>query len=537
MHPTHNYRHSRRSACDRCRGQKLRCERDHLNGMSCERCLKAQEICITSLNQSGPVILPSHHGQGLIPRDREDHRFAHSEPMSVLHKSSGHRVKKQMHPSSPVGGRSSSKNHYHWRGLTSLPFLPEDNVVSSPSEFDLNIPMEFGTISVPFEQWSDQYLPWPANDYHLPPEYVPSDPMYSDGGRSCFPSVCDSDTSNAQAGSNQRTEMAVLEPFLGQPSSHGIDSPSMFASNSLPEPGWGNMTGFATLNESYPLPIVQMTTPSMQGLHKSLLKLRMGLLEDLDLLETGSTGPGSSLFMHDIPAMSVETLNLPICRLLDHSSWLLGIIQSLFGPSEDSFSPTPSPQLSDPQLLKWEGSEFGPLESGDNGDEAGTTISPHDSGYHTATTSPGQPTSPSIPKCDITLWLGILEAHCTLTRVYRAVFTRLYQLFLIIPPTDAATILLLPSERLGQSQLEGELLTQVQSLIASSSTIIGKLDRALGIRSKPTQAEEDEGPAYEKDWSTSIRDIVLAQEQSLSEISLMEIMECLRQLVKDPVSI
>jgi hypothetical protein len=167
MQPTHNYRHSRRSACDRCRGQKLRCERDHMNGMSCERCLKAQEICITSLNQSGPVILPSNHGQNFIARDLEDHRFAHSESMSVLHKSSGHRVKKQMQASSPVGGRHSTKYNYHWRGLTSLPFLPEGNMVSSPSEFDFNIPMEFGTISVPFEKWGDQYLPWPADNCSL----------------------------------------------------------------------------------------------------------------------------------------------------------------------------------------------------------------------------------------------------------------------------------------------------------------------------------------------------------------------------------
>lgn len=52
MHPALNYRQSRRSACDRCRGFKLRCERDHVRGRSCERCLKAQVICTTSLSQS-----------------------------------------------------------------------------------------------------------------------------------------------------------------------------------------------------------------------------------------------------------------------------------------------------------------------------------------------------------------------------------------------------------------------------------------------------------------------------------------------------
>lgn len=49
MHPVSNYRQSRRSACDRCRGFKLRCERDQVNGRSCERCLKAQVVCTTSI--------------------------------------------------------------------------------------------------------------------------------------------------------------------------------------------------------------------------------------------------------------------------------------------------------------------------------------------------------------------------------------------------------------------------------------------------------------------------------------------------------
>ncbi|KAJ5543621.1 hypothetical protein N7461_009624 [Penicillium sp. DV-2018c] len=538
MHPTHNYRHSRRSACDRCRGQKLRCERDHLNGMSCERCLKAHEICVTSLNQSGAVILPSNHGLHLIPRDRDNHRFAHGEPMSLLHKSSGHRVEKHMHPSSPVGGRNSTKNHYHWGGLTSLSFLPEDNIVSSAKEFHCNIPMEFEPISMPFEQWGDQNLPVTANNYNLPLEYMPPDQMYSYEERPCLPSVC---TSDVQVGTNYKTEVADFEPVQSQP---GMDSLSIFASDSLSETGWANnIPGFATVNESYPLPIVQTSTPSQtttsstHDIRKSLLELRMGLLEDVNLLETGSMGPASSFFMHDIPTMPVETLDLPIHRLLNHSSWLLGITQSLFGAPQDTLSPTPSPRLAKSQLLKLEDPEFGHGEYEDNGDEAGTTISPYESGYYTATTSPGQSIDPPIPNCDITLWLGILEAYCTLTRLYRAIFTRLYQLFLIIPPADAATILLLPGERLGQSHLEGGLLAQVQALIESSTTMIGKLDRALGIGSKPSHAEEDEDPAYEKDWSTSIRDIALAQEQSLSEMSLMEIMECLRQLVRDPVSI
>ena len=45
--------HTRRTACDRCRGQKLRCERGSLEGISssCERCAKARAQCVTSLGK------------------------------------------------------------------------------------------------------------------------------------------------------------------------------------------------------------------------------------------------------------------------------------------------------------------------------------------------------------------------------------------------------------------------------------------------------------------------------------------------------
>ncbi|KAI0009471.1 hypothetical protein F4779DRAFT_365768 [Xylariaceae sp. FL0662B] len=40
--------HSRRSACDRCRNYKLRCERASTQGNGCERCLKTGVLCVTT---------------------------------------------------------------------------------------------------------------------------------------------------------------------------------------------------------------------------------------------------------------------------------------------------------------------------------------------------------------------------------------------------------------------------------------------------------------------------------------------------------
>lgn len=38
----------KRSACDRCRGQKLRCIRNNINQASCDRCHRAKAVCITT---------------------------------------------------------------------------------------------------------------------------------------------------------------------------------------------------------------------------------------------------------------------------------------------------------------------------------------------------------------------------------------------------------------------------------------------------------------------------------------------------------
>lgn len=329
--------------------------------------------------------------------------------------------------------------------------------------------------------------------------------------------------------------MAISEPFQNRCFNYG-DSELPFAIKDRPDPAWDH-PDIATINKPPSATTSQEGLPSTNGICKSLLRLKMGLVEDLELFETGSMLLESSSIFYGSSNLSIETLDLPIYRLLNHSSWLLEIVRSSCG-TEESLDVT-STQRFGSESSGYDDPLFIPPDAGNSLDEDVATVSPHDSGYHTTTTSPDGTTTPTIPKCDIALWLGILEAHCSLVRIYRAVFMRLYQLFLIIPPTDAATILLLPKVRFGQFSLDGNLIAQVQSLVDFSSTMMGKLDRALKLRSGPAQPQEDRefdsSDTVQEDWSSSIRDIVLAQEQDPCEMSLMEIMECLRQLVKDPV--
>jgi hypothetical protein len=169
MHPTLNYRHSRRSACDRCRGQKLRCERDHMNGMSCERCLKAQEICITSMNQPAPVILPSNHGHNQVARqDRESQRLnQRHESTSILHKSSASRVKKSLHSSTALPGRHNMSEHNYWAGAAPMPIFPEGNFLPSSGDIGFNMPLDFRNIMGSVEQWNYHQPTCSTDAYNL----------------------------------------------------------------------------------------------------------------------------------------------------------------------------------------------------------------------------------------------------------------------------------------------------------------------------------------------------------------------------------
>jgi hypothetical protein len=318
---------------------------------------------------------------------------------------------------------------------------------------------------------------------------------------------------------------------------------SFAALKNVSKPAWAKYPGLATIEEPLPSTFHRESPPSQQNIRKSLLNLKVGLLEDLDLLD-GSNAIASSVFTPSHGDTSIETLNLPIHRLLDHSSWLLDIVQSLrgrTGTTDVDTCPTPSNQPSQYRNCRSEDSTIHQSDTGDNGsDESVITMLSLDSGYQTTMTSSNQTTTLPSQRYDITLWLSVLEAHCYLARIYRAVFTHLYQLFLFIHTDDAAKVLSLPNFQCGRCHLDSKLTAQVRVLVEIGSTMMRNIQTALGSPSAPHQVGDDgeSSPVEticENSWSTTIREFVFAQEQDPCEMPLAEIIDCLRQLVKDPV--
>lgn len=162
MHPALNYRQSRRSACDRCRGFKLRCERDQVNGRSCERCLKAQVSCTTSVGQSAPSYLPTKPDSGSVSGDF-DGRILSNERLSMpmLHRTSMSKVRKPL-GSSAMSRRHENQNFGAWAPIDTFPYGVPGSGYPLGEDIGLQVPSQHG-----FEQWNDQYTSWPANLYQL----------------------------------------------------------------------------------------------------------------------------------------------------------------------------------------------------------------------------------------------------------------------------------------------------------------------------------------------------------------------------------
>lgn len=170
MHSALNYRQSRRSACDRCRGFKLRCERDQVNGRSCERCLKAQVVCTTSVGQPASHYLPSKGDSGTLSRDCDRVLTSERMPMPVLHRSSASKVRKPL-ASSGVSRRQDNQDSSCWRSPDSVIPLSTGNVPSVE-----NIGLQMSSLpgsALPVEQWRDPFTSWGLGSYEFVSPFWP----------------------------------------------------------------------------------------------------------------------------------------------------------------------------------------------------------------------------------------------------------------------------------------------------------------------------------------------------------------------------
>lgn len=163
-----NYRQSRRSACDRCRGFKLRCERDQVNGRSCERCLKAQVVCTTSVGQPIQTFLPPRKDIYSFSKSRPENTKSQNIPPALVHRSSGSRVRKTL-ASGGARRRTEQEKFNSWIDPGIFPFQSNDDIYCLPEAKGIQVQPE----SYPeftFESCNHDCLPW-NDDVFYPVSY------------------------------------------------------------------------------------------------------------------------------------------------------------------------------------------------------------------------------------------------------------------------------------------------------------------------------------------------------------------------------
>ncbi|KAJ6095427.1 hypothetical protein N7486_006173 [Penicillium sp. IBT 16267x] len=447
--------------------------------------------------------------------------------MPILHKSFNSKVKKTT--STGSFQKSDHQRYNSWAYPENLSRWNTENTPPFPGD------VAFQTASYPatpfqFDQWNEEQLSWATGVYPMPPVdgfFFESDcrldhqPLASHA-LVMEPSFNIQDESLISATSSLPSEPPVLLN-TGPPS---------LVDNHWDAP-WDRSSSSAENEKQGPTGTIDWNSTNNYDVCKRLLKLNLELIDDLEHLETCSDILQPSAFLGDDINSSGGKLEIPILRMLSHSTQFLEILQSGISVSENPLHLIPTIELPKGEPTIFE--DVKPLPQGveHGGDSTGSS---HDLGHRTTNLPLSDQRRVSLPPpCDVSTSMGILTAYCHLIRVYRAIFSQLYQLFLLVPPADAATILLLPSSQHGQFHMEGNLTVQIQALIDLSTNMLAKIEKALGMSC--SEVDGAVGPVASILASgslTSVRDHIMTQEQIECGIPLRETMSCLRKLVNDP---
>ena len=476
--------------------------------------------------------------------------------MPVLHKHTASKVKKTV---SPVNMRTHENSALNaWPYQDPFPSWSSGDMSAFGGDIDLHM-SSYQPTSFPFEQWGEQYdqSSWTSNVYQ--PVSLHQFYFISHSHLRC---ISQSPVEDLFAESNYSLDrqMPTSESFIAQPT---YAFPDEIPSNNIPSlpsqplsllgkdadslngtdynwtSSWLQGADTSEADERQVEPAMEWS-PIPYDLNKNLLKLNLELIESLELVETTcGIMRFSPLIPEDVTSF-LSKLDLPIIRVLNHSTQFLEILPATSAADEKLLHLMPSIEFPSMTFDDFQDTEPLPLDSVDgNLEEGPTTASSHDSGYHTVLSARSNSSRlMTMTKCDMPTALSILMTYVQLLRIYRVIFNQIHQLLLVMSPADTASrsSFLLPSLQFGQFQPEGRLGMQLYSVLDMSSDVLCKIERALGISYGPLQ---DNGDAVsvmsilDSGLLASIRDNVVTQEQIDCGVSIKDTIDRLRRLVSD----
>lgn len=466
-------------------------------------------------------------------------------PMPALHKPYLSRVRK------PLGSYGMLRRHDKqgfpsWRKFDLYSYI-ESDIASGSNDLPVSL-FPDSSASVPHE-----YLPeaTPTWDLTSPTVGIPKNKHQSDlFTRSLKPTQRPIGSNFLESESYLSGEFPFFDTFaktsLSNGSSEllpdGVDSSIPFA-----DPHYiseEDLTGASSTNmqegpdrgqESQLISSSIWGSKSSYNIQKRLLELNLALIEDLEHLEWDSTVPSSMHFAGEDMTFSVSKLDVPVFRMLEHSAKLLEIInpRTFFSEAWTALSSSSEhPRIYSDNITQSPSRLFF-KEAMEDGI---ATVASLDSGYMTAEVSPRYTSQILPPKHTLPVILSILTTYCHLVRLYHAAFTQLYQMFLILPPSEDSRFLVLPSSQYGNMGMDGKLSAQVQALVELSFNMLTKLENALELQSE-CYSESDRPSSHcasvlDPAPLAAIWGHIAAHEGIISGIPLKETMTCLSQLVK-----
>ncbi|KAJ5485549.1 hypothetical protein N7539_005537 [Penicillium diatomitis] len=461
MHSNMNYRQSRRSACDRCRGFKLRCERDHASNRSCERCLKAQAVCTTSLSHPVSTLsqssstdhtLSSQYVGGTLGYDRLY--------LNALHKTTASRVKKH----------ATSSNTFRFHANQEVdPWTTCEPWISSWANNTVPSPYAYW----PLERTDTDHSPTtgmesiaPSNgNFNYQEQTLSLEQLQPYGYydiRNEHISVSASDTISSLQSSLSRQIQPEIEKIE---LIDGIDNSISSTNNEGATPDDSPLYS-AKLSPAVDLNAVQ----------RRLLRLSLAILDDIDSLETDE---GSVYTMETCINSTNDRLDDLILRMLTHSTELLTILNFDSAATNDHLSLSFTKYLGQwsPCAQLWSTDQFISTE----GLVIGRAPPLVNSG-HTTPRSPSPAAAGTVMSPErVCIYLSMLTAYQKLIRFHHIVYSELNKFIINADFLGEMEICFPRSLSFIQTALssnEGVQL-QLQALVHAFSNLLDKLQSGL----------------------------------------------------------
>ncbi|KAK0641434.1 hypothetical protein B0T16DRAFT_461498 [Cercophora newfieldiana] len=501
---TLNLRYSRRSACDRCRAYKLRCQRDDRVGKPCERCAKSRLACTTtfdpastSASSSQPPRLNAaaqaqhqhqqQNSNGQIQVGAREHQTLLPSP-ERLHSPPDQRDRR--HSAFALSQREPDDGHFQRqseapRETTSMERNDNpggENMLLESNSLGLD-PMDFILPDMAFD----------ANDLSM--LLVDHSPTRAEGHEDDATLCGPGSGTNMGWGSHSAQPKSCLNP--------GRDTRDFEPADTMGGP---------------------IDTKRLTGSYKDLLKLSLELVEDREILDTQA--PLTARPSIAPLTCSSTQQQQPVNRVLNQTARFWEIVKAMSSASSEtcssgsnssasgcgsggSGSQTRSNSTSSSiSLVNLNGLRHGWENASLNGN------GDLDSNFSVSSSS-SMPSSAS-GRQDHLLMINLVTTYVNLLRNCRAVFTRLYHALQVTPSPESNAMLSLPSLQFGEFQLENNVPIQVKVLIELTSGMLQRIGNALGIAGSGASLSPDGHnyrlPFLDDPVAVSTREIILSQE-------------------------